>query len=99
MDAWEFERRGKKLKVRVDGQLVFNSTTHIADAAVSGLNIAYLPEDEFAPHLTEGRLVRVLEVWCEPLDGFHLYYPSRHNPPRRFRWSLMLCGRSFSADL
>lgn len=84
MDAWEFERLGKKVKVRVDGQLVFNSTTHIADAAVGGLGIAYLPEDEFAPELADGRLVRVLEDWCESFGGFHLYYPSRRQPSPAF---------------
>lgn len=84
MDAWEFERQGKKIKVRVDGQLVFNSTTHIADAAVSGLGIAYLPEDEFASQLAQGRLIRVLEDWCEPFGGFHLYYPSRRQPSQAF---------------
>ncbi|WKV85879.1 LysR family transcriptional regulator [Pseudomonas sp. B24_DOA] len=84
VDAWEFERQGKKLKVRVDGQLVFNSTVHIADAAVNGLGIAYLPEDEFGTHLAEGRLVRVLEDWCEPFGGFHLYYPSRRQPSPAF---------------
>lgn len=84
VDAWEFERQGKKLKIRVDGQLVFNSTVHIADAAVNGLGIAYLPEDEFGAHLAEGRLVRVLEDWCEPFGGFHLYYPSRRQPSPAF---------------
>lgn len=84
VDAWEFERQGKKLKVRVDGQLVFNSTVHIADAAVNGLGIAYLPEDEFGAHLAEGRLVRVLDDWCEPFGGFHLYYPSRRQPSPAF---------------
>lgn len=84
VDAWEFERTGKKLKVRVDGQLVFNTTTHIADAAVAGLGIAYLPEDEFAPHIEEGRLIRVLEDWCEPFSGYHLYYPSRRQPSPAF---------------
>lgn len=84
VDAWEFERQGKKLKVRVDGQLVFNSTVHIADAAVNGLGIAYLPEDEFGAHLAEERLVRVLDDWCEPFGGFHLYYPSRRQPSPAF---------------
>jgi len=84
MDAWEFERRGKTFKVRVEGQLVFNTTTHIADAAVGGMGIAYLPEDEFAPHIDEGRLIRVLEDWCPPFSGFHLYYPSRRQPSPAF---------------
>lgn len=84
VDAWEFERKGKKIKVRVDGQLVFNSTPHIADAAVGGLGIAYLPEEEFIPYLADGRLVRVLEDWCEPFSGYHLYYPSRRQPSAAF---------------
>lgn len=84
VDAWEFERRGKKLKVRVDGQLVFNTTTHVADAAVGGMGIAYLPEQEFAPHIAEGRLMRVLEDWCTPFSGYHLYYPSRRQPSPAF---------------
>lgn len=77
MDVWEFERRGQKLKIRVDGQLIFNTTPHITDAALGGTGIAYLPEAEFAPHIEEGRLTRVLEQWCPPFSGYHLYYPSR----------------------
>jgi len=74
---WDFERRGQKLNVRVDGQLIFNTSPSMVDAALAGLGIAYLPEEEFAPHIDEGRLVRVLEDWCAPFSGYHLYYPSR----------------------
>ncbi|AXW39737.1 LysR family transcriptional regulator [Ralstonia solanacearum] len=84
LDVWEFERRGRKLKIRVDGQLVVNTPPHIAAAAVGGLGVAYLPEDEFWPHLEEGRLVRVLEDWCPPFSGYHLYYPSRRQPSPAF---------------
>ncbi|SDI26776.1 transcriptional regulator, LysR family [Pseudomonas delhiensis] len=84
VDAWEFERRGKKLKVHVDSQLVFNTTVHVADAALAGVGIAYLPEEEFAPHLAEGRLQRVLEDWCPAFSGYHLYYPSRRQPSPAF---------------
>ncbi|MDH4611599.1 LysR family transcriptional regulator [Pseudomonas sp. BN102] len=83
-DAWEFERRGKKLKVRGDGRLVFNTTPHIVDAALGGMGIAYLPEDEFSPHIAEGRLIRVLEDWCPHFSGYHLYYPSRRQPSPAF---------------
>jgi len=83
-DVWEFERRGRKLKIRVDGPVIFNTTTHIADAAVRGLGIAYLPEEEFSPYLEEGRLVRVLEDWCPQFSGYHLYYPSRRQPSPAF---------------
>ncbi len=80
--AWEFERRGREVKVRVDGQLTFNSSPHMVLAALDGLGIAFLPEDEFAPHLQDGRLQRVLADWCPPFPGYHLYYPSRrqHSP-------------------
>ncbi|MEW5713521.1 LysR family transcriptional regulator [Pseudomonas sp. SB113] len=82
--TWDFERRGQALKVRVDGQLIFNTSPSMVDAAVAGLGIAYLPEEEFAPHLEEGRLVRVLEDWCSPFPGYYLYYPSRSHPSPAF---------------
>ena len=82
--TWDFERRGQSLNVRVDGQLVFNTSPSIVDAAVAGLGIASLPEEEFAPHLQEGRLVPVLEDWCPPLPGYYLYYPSRKQPSHAF---------------
>ena len=80
--VWEFERRGRQVNVRVDGQATFNSSPHIVLAALQGLGIAFLPEEEFAPHLQEGRLVRTLQDWCPPFSGYHLYYPSRkqHSP-------------------
>ncbi|MBS7456933.1 LysR family transcriptional regulator [Coralloluteibacterium stylophorae] len=80
--VWEFERRGRQLNVRVDGQSTFNTSPHIVLAALDGLGIAFLPEDEFAPHIEQGRLIRVLQEWCPPFSGYHLYYPSRrqHSP-------------------
>ncbi len=80
--VWEFERRGRQVNVRVDGQATFNSSPHMVLAALQGLGIAFLPEEEFAPHLQEGRLVRTLQDWCPPFSGYHLYYPSRkqHSP-------------------
>lgn len=82
--VWEFERRGKQLNVRVDGQVTLNSTPHIVQAALDGLGIAFLPEEEFAPHIEQGRLFRVLEDWCQPFDGYYLYYPSRRQPSPAF---------------
>lgn len=82
--VWEFERRGEPLNVRVDGQMILNSTPHIVLAALAGLGIAFLPEEEFAPHIDEGRLVRVLQDWCAPFDGYYLYYPSRRQPSPAF---------------
>ena len=80
--AWEFERGGRELKVRVDGQLIFNGTAQMLNAALAGFGLAYLPEELAQPHLTRGRLKRVLEDWCPPFPGYHLYYPSRrHSSP------------------
>ena len=75
--AWEFEKRGRALKVRVDGQLVFNTITLRMNAVLAGLGLAYLPEDQVQAHLADGRLIRVLADWCAPFPGYHLYYPSR----------------------
>jgi DNA-binding transcriptional LysR family regulator len=75
--AWEFEKRGRELKVRVDGQLVFNNVGLRLNAVLAGLGLAYLPEDQVGKHLDSGRLVRVLDDWCPPFTGYHLYHPSR----------------------
>jgi len=82
--AWEFEQRGRELKVRVEGQLVFNGIFQILDAALGGFGLAYVPEDLAQPHLAKGRLKRVLEEWCPPWSGYHLYYPSRRQPSVAF---------------
>lgn len=79
--AWEFERDGHELKVRVQGQWVFNSTTPMLKAALAGFGLAYLPEDLAQEHLAEGRLKRVLDDWCPRFPGYHLYYPSRQSSP------------------
>ncbi len=75
--AWEFQRGSRQLNVRVDGQLIFNGTFQMLNAALDGLGLAYVPEDLVQPHEARGRLRRVLEEWCPPFPGCHLYYPSR----------------------
>ncbi|MBA1348050.1 MULTISPECIES: LysR family transcriptional regulator [Rhizobium] len=80
--AWEFEKDGRELRVRVEGQLVFNNIALRLNAVLAGLGLAYMPENLVETHLAEGRLVRVLEDWCLPFSGYHLYYPSRrHTSP------------------
>jgi DNA-binding transcriptional LysR family regulator len=74
--AWEFERDERELKVRVDGQLVFNNIALRLNAVPAGLGLAYLPEGQVQPLIAEGRLIRVLADWCLPFAGYHLYYPS-----------------------
>ncbi|CAD5355626.1 putative nucleic acid-binding regulator [Enterobacter cancerogenus] len=82
--AWEFERDGRELRVRVDGQLTLNNLPQRIDAAESGLGLAYVPEDTVREALDQGRLLRVLEAWCPPFDGYHLYYPSRRQHTTAF---------------
>jgi DNA-binding transcriptional LysR family regulator len=81
---WEFEKRGREVKVRVEGHLVFNNLTLRLDAALAGLGLAYLPEDQVRSHLAAERLIRVLADWCPPFSGYHLYYPSRRQPTPAF---------------
>lgn len=82
--AWEFEKSGRELRVRVDGQLTFNTTAQMLNAALSGLGLAYVPEGAVLAHLEKGRLRRVLKDWCPPFSGYHLYYPSRRQPSAAF---------------
>jgi len=82
--AWEFERGRRAVNVRVDGQLVFNGINPILAAAIDGFGVAYLPEDQVLSHVHDGRLLRVLEDWCPPFPGYHLYYPSRRQPSPAF---------------
>lgn len=79
---WEFEKAGREVKVRVDGQLTFNTMIQRIDAAVAGFGLSFVLEDTVRTQLDDGSLVRVLADWCAPFPGYHLYYPSRrHNSP------------------
>lgn len=82
--AWEFEKGSREIKVRVEGQLIFNSVTQVLEAALAGFGIAYLPEDMAQPHLARRKLLRVLEDWCPPFPGYYLYYPSRRQSSPAF---------------
>jgi DNA-binding transcriptional LysR family regulator len=82
--AWEFEKGGRELAVHVEGRLVFDGTFQMRNAALAGFGLAYVPEDVAQPHLVKGRLKRVLEDWCPPYPGYHLYYPSRRQPTPAF---------------
>lgn len=82
--AWEFEKDGRDLNSRVEGQLTFNTMVLVLEAALAGLGLAYLPEDQVRAHVAEGRLVMVLEDWCARFSGYHLYYPSIRHPSPAF---------------
>ena len=75
--VWEFEKNAQEVQVRVEGQLVFNTIAMRLEAAIQGLGLAFMPEDLVEDAVAQGRLIRVLEDWCEPFCGYHLYYPSR----------------------
>jgi len=75
--SWGLEKKGREVKVRGEGQLIFNSLAMRLSSALDGLGVAYMPEDQVLPYVADGRLVRVLEDWCPWFPGYHLYYPSR----------------------
>ncbi|RWO00553.1 MAG: LysR family transcriptional regulator [Mesorhizobium sp.] len=75
--AWEFEKDGQALRVRVNGQLTFNNTYAMIDAAASGYGIAYVPENIVEQHIARGKLVQLLDDWSPFFEGYFLYYPSR----------------------
>lgn len=91
--AWEYEKDGRELKVKVDGQLVLNDVDLVLAAAVSGHGIVHLVEDRIAPLLASGALEPALQDWCEAFDGYYLYYPSRRQPSPAF--SLLLNALRF----
>jgi DNA-binding transcriptional LysR family regulator len=82
--VWEFEKRGREINVRVEGQLVLSNLGLRVKAALAGVGLAYLPEDQVWKHVADGRLIRVLEDWCPPFAGYHLYYPSRRQQTLAF---------------
>jgi DNA-binding transcriptional LysR family regulator len=82
--AWEFEKADRELKVRVDGQLIFNTTGQMLQAALAGFGLAYVPEGSAEPYIAKRRLRRVLEDWCPAIPGYHLYYPSRRQSSPAF---------------
>jgi DNA-binding transcriptional LysR family regulator len=81
---WEFEKDGRELRVRVEGQLVFNNLVMRREAALRGLGLTYMPEDQIMAYLDTGDLIRVLEDWCPPFPGYHLYYPNRRHASAAF---------------
>ena len=74
---WEFEKGRRKMEVAVDGPLVFDDEEMILGAALAGMGLAFVVEDQALPMLKSGALTRVLEDWCQPFPGFFLYYPGR----------------------
>ncbi len=82
--AWEFAKGSRELRVRVDGQLTFNGSAQLMNAALAGCGLAYVPEGLAESHVAKGRLRRVLADWCPPYSGYHLFYPSRRQSSAAF---------------
>ena len=91
---WEFEREGKPLRVRVEGQVTFNLQAERIDAALSGFGIACIPEDRVLDYIKSGELIQVLQDWCPSFPGYYLYYPSRKQHPPAF--ALMIDALRYS---
>lgn len=79
---WDFDKGGQEVKLKVTGQWVFNNSSSIVRAALADHGLAFVPEDMVLEHIAQGRLVRVLEDWCDPYQGYYLYYPSRRQSSR-----------------
>ncbi|WP_426088200.1 LysR family transcriptional regulator [Janthinobacterium sp. PSPC1-1] len=82
--AWEFAKEGQELKVRVEGQMIYNNMAMRLHSALDGLGVACMAEDIVLPYLADGRLIRVLDDWCPTYAGYKLYYPSRRHPSPAF---------------
>ena len=91
--VWEFEKDGKSVNVKVEGQLVFSRIYQNLSAALEGFGLAHVPRDIAEPYIARGELVSVLEDWCPYWDGYYLYYPSRRQPSKAF--SLLLNALRF----
>lgn len=83
--AWEFQKGADALRVKVDGQVVFNSIAAGLQAVLDGFGIGFLPETVVEPYLTSGTLQMVLDDWSQPFAGLHLYYPSRRQTSPAFQ--------------
>jgi len=83
--AWEFGKGGRSVRLRVDGQLIFNTIRPMVEAATAGYGIAFVPEGTVRRLIADGELVQVLKDWCQPVAGLHLYYPSRRQNSPAFQ--------------
>jgi DNA-binding transcriptional LysR family regulator len=92
--AWEFKKDDRGINVKVDGQLIFNTTLQCLNAALTGFGLAYMPEDMVKQPIAEGRLIPVLHEWCPTFSGFYLYYPSRKQQKKAF--SLLIAALRMS---
>ena len=82
--AWTFRKAGKEHRVKVEGQLVFNTLSSVLAATLDGFGLAYLPHEQVRERIEDGALVEVLTGWRQTFEGYHLYYPHRRHPSPAF---------------
>ncbi|WIW89446.1 LysR substrate-binding domain-containing protein [Sphingobium sp. V4] len=82
--AWELEKGGEQLRIRMNGPLIFDNAKMVLEAALAGFGLAFVLEDQVAPYLASGALKQILADWTQPFPGYHLYYPSRRQPSAAF---------------
>lgn len=78
---WEFEKDGQELATEVRGSLTLNQVDLMADAALKGMGIAYVPEQVIAPYVEQGALEILMPDWCPSFPGLCLYYPGHRHVP------------------
>lgn len=83
---WELQKGKRRIEVKVSGQLVFNNSYQMLDAALKGFGLAYVPRTLAEPQVRAGRLSWVLEDWFATFTGVHAYYPSRRQSSLAVRW-------------
>ncbi|MGO4198650.1 LysR family transcriptional regulator [Rhizobium sp. YAF28] len=82
---WEFEKHGQEMTIEVSGALTLDHVELMAEAAVKGLGIAYVPERVARPYLASGEIISVLDDWCPSIPGLCLYYPGHRHVPQSLR--------------
>ncbi|MBP2170768.1 DNA-binding transcriptional LysR family regulator [Erwinia toletana] len=82
--VWEFEKDGREVTARVEGQIIFHSIFQIVKAAVAGFGLGHVPEELAAPYIKSGQLISVMEEWTPYWEGLHIYYPNRRGSSKAF---------------
>jgi DNA-binding transcriptional LysR family regulator len=83
--AWDLEEDGREIRIRTSGQFIANDGNLMAAAVRAGAGLGYMMEEQVADEIADGRLIQVLNAWCVPFPGLHLYHPSRRQSPQALR--------------
>lgn len=83
--SWELSNGEQKINVRTKGQIVVNSSSAVLRATLDTGGLGFIPEDMVLSHIKNGILIRVLDDWCQPFEGYYLYYVNRKRYSRAFQ--------------